>query len=804
MERPPLLAIAVLSATALGYEILLIRLFSVIQWHHFAYMIISLALLGYGASGTFLAFTQARLLSHYRTALLSNLALFGLSAMPIFLLVQQIPFNPDELLWDWREPLRLMLIYLLLSLPFFFTANAIALTLANFRQRITRVYAVDLLGAGIGSLAVIGLLYLVAPLQTLSLVSALGLACVAISAWELRIGKRLWISIATLPAVAAVVWLGQVATLSPSPYKSLSQSLRITGAELVAERYNPLGLSQVLRNSAVPLRYAPGMSVNSSTGPPEQLGIFIDGNGIGAITRDSGDRQSMEFLDQLTSALPYHLHEPRRVLIPGAGGGMDVLQALYQGASEIHAIELNPQIVELVRDEFADFSGRLYQHPAVRIHVAESRGFVAKRDMRYDLIQHTLEGSSGGSGLFALSENYLYTVEALQLYLQRLSRDGYLAISQWVKLPPRDTLKLFATVVQALRRAGVDDPGRRLLLIRGWQTSTLLVKNGAISPREIRAMRDFARARSFDVAWYPGMQRDEANRYNILREPYFYQAAEAMLGPDSEGFMDRYKFRLQPASDDKPYFHNFFKWSTLEEILSLRGQGGMPLLEAGYLVLLATFVQALLLSLLLILLPLKLLKHRHAGATTGVSRWRVVVYFGAIGLAFLFLEIALIQKFMMFLHHPLFTASVVLASFLVFAGLGSKWSQRHSKPDGYRPGVRLAVGGIVLAGVAYLLALDTLFNWLLGWPMLYRICISIALIAPLAFCMGMPFPLALSSLGQRATAMIPLAWGVNGCASVMSAVLATLLAINFGFTAVVVLALLLYILAASSFPAESG
>ena len=709
--RPPLLTIALLSATALGYEILLMRLFSIIQWHHFAYMIISLALLGYGASGTFLAFVQSRLLNHYPLALLVNLALFALTAMPSFLVAQQIPFNPEELLWSWREPVRLMFIYLLLSLPFFFAANAIALTFSNFSKIITRVYAFDLFGAGVGSLGVILILYVIPPLGALSLVSALGIACIAVAAWELQLSKRLWIGAAVLLSMAIAVWPGQDPRgLVLSPYKDLSQTLRVSGARVVAERFSPMATLQVVENDRVPLRYAPGMSLNASGSPPAQLGIFSDGSSMGTITRDSGDPQAVDFLDQLTSALPYHLKHAQRVLVLGAGGGMDVLQALYQDSEEIHAVELNPQVVELVSKDYAEFSGGLYDTPKVQLHTAEGRGFVSARDTRYDLIQLALQDASGASsaGLYALSESYLYTTEALQTYLDHLSSGGYLAISRWIKLPPRDTLKLFVTAIEALRRAGVKEPGKRLILIRGWQTSTLLVKNGEFTADEIRAMRAFLQQRAFDVAWYPGMSVDEPNRFNILREPYLYQAAQALLGPRSQSFMDQYKFKLQPATDDQPYFHNFFKWSTLREILELRGQGGMPLLEAGYPVLVATLAQALLTSTLLILLPLVFLKRqKQSSDSSGISQLRVVVYFFAIGLAFLFIEIAFIQKFMLFLHHPLFTASVVLASFLVFAGLGSNWSKRYSTQNSYWQGVKWAVVGILLTAAAYLLLRST-------------------------------------------------------------------------------------------------
>ncbi|HFD81598.1 MAG TPA: SAM-dependent methyltransferase [Gammaproteobacteria bacterium] len=798
---PPLAAITLLSAAALAYEVLLMRLFSIIQWHHFAYMIISLALLGYGASGTFLALLQRRLLAHYPAALLTNLLLFAGSALPAFLLAQDIPFNPEQMLWEARELLHLAAIYLLLSLPFFFAANAIALTLARYRRHIGRVYAVDLLGAGAGSIGVVLLAGLLAPLPALGAIVTAALLSVALAARKLRLPRRGQLFIVLLLLAATQLWVARTAVLHPSPYKDISQALRVSGARLLDTRAGPLALLQVVANDRIPLRYAPGLSLNARQGPPPQLGLFADGNSLGAITRDEGHAGEPGFLDQLTSALPYHLATPEHTLIIGAGGGLEVLQARRLGSGRIDAVELDPGIVELVSERFAAFSGDLYHQPGVHARIAEGRGFVETREARYDLIQLTLQGTGGSGGLFALSENYLYTVEALESFLAHLDTDGWLAFTRWTRLPPRGTLKLFATAIEALRRRGVDDPGQRLLLIRGWQTSTLLIAARPVDDDLITAMKSFCRQRSFDLVWYPGMPRSEANRYNVLRAPYFHDGARALLGPGAEAFLTDYKFDLRPATDDRPYFNNFFKWSTLPEILELRERGGLPLLEAGYPVLIAALLQALAASALLILLPLLLLRSRPAeGAATAGLQARVVSYFAGIGLAFLFMEMAFIQKFMLFLHHPLYTTAVVLASFLVFAGAGSRTAQRLAATTGRRRATLLAVGGILLTTLAGLLWLDSLFAWLAHWPVAARVALSVALIAPLAWCMGMPFPLALGALGQGGVRLIPLAWGVNGCASVVSAVLATLLAIHFGFTVVIVLALLLYLGSAAVFP----
>jgi len=797
----PRLSIALVSAAALGYEVLLMRLFSIIQWHHFAYMIISLALLGYGASGTFISIARPWLLRRYAAAYCSNLALFGLSAVLCFLLAQQLPFNPEEVLWDWRQPLYLAQLFLLLAVPFFFAANAIALALSRHTSAIARLYAADLLGAGLGSLLIIVLLFALFPQTALQAIGAIGLLAALVAARELRLARR-W-QLAAVAGIAVLLFLpASLLELQISPYKSLPQILRISGTHVVAQHTSPLGLLSVVESDTVPLRHAPGLSLYADSPIPRQLGVFTDADGMTAIDYNPG-QERLDYLDQLTSALPYYLAEPRRVLVLGAGGGSGIRQALNHNVPHIEGVELNPQMAALLQRDYADWSGQLYAHAGVQLHIADARGFVKRSRQDYDLIEISLLDAWGasGAGLYSLNENYLYTVEALQDYLARLTPGGYLAISRWIKLPPRDTLKLFATAVLALEGRGSSDPAAQLVLIRSWQTGTLLIKQGAFTAAELDALHKFCRARAFDLAWYPGMPVAEANRINRLEQPYFHTAARTLLGPEAADFMTRYKFDITPATDDRPYFFHFFKWRVLPEILALRGAGGMPLLEAGYLVLVATLLQALLLSLVLILLPLAVLRRRTANTDAAASRWRLAGYFFAIGLAFLFIEIAFMQKFILFLHHPLYAVATVLAAFLVFAGLGSAWTARLPQ-DGATAAraVRYGVLLIAVLGGAYTLLLGPLFDQLIPLGMAARIAISTLLIAPLAFCMGMPFPLGLSQVGVKAPEFIPWAWGINGCASVLSAVAATLLAIQFGFTVVVLAALLLYLLAARLFP----
>ena len=222
--------------------------------------------------------------------------------------------------------------------------------------------------------------------------------------------------------------------------------------------------------------------------------------------------------------------------------------------------------------------------------------------------------NASSGGLHSLSENYLYTVEALTQYIKRLREGGILSITRWIKTPPRDGLKMMATAIEALRQAGVADPGRQLTMIRSWNTTTLLVGNEAFSERDIDVLKAFYRERRFDPVFYHGMSRDEANSYNQLQEAWYFEGVVQLLGQDPARFLHEYKFDIRPATDDRPYFSQFLKWRTLPELLALRDRGGLPLLEWGYLILVATFALALLSSFLFLILPLWL---RHRTASSG-------------------------------------------------------------------------------------------------------------------------------------------------------------------------------------------
>jgi len=789
-------------------------------------MVISIALLGYGASGAFLAVTGNRLCRHVGAAFATGAILFAVSAVASFAVAERLPFNALAVIWEPRQLLYLLVLYLLFALPFFCAATCIGLALIAFPERIGRTYRYDLVGASTGAIGLMLALIVLFPNVALKVVAVLGFlaAALAISEREtgvVRKGRAVGYALAAIAACAALPqsWTA----LQLSEYKGLSQTLLVPGVKVLAEDSGLHGLLTVVSSSAIPFRYAPGLSLYNSTEPPAQLGVFTDGDGLTVITAFDGRLEPLAYLDHTPAALPYHLLEKPEVLILGVGGGADVLLALLHRPPRIDAVELNPKLVRLVTKRFAGFAGRLYEQPGVRIHVAEARSFVAGSHDRYDLIQIPLLDSfaTAAAGTHSLNESYIYTIEAFEQYLDHLRPGGYLAITRWLKLPPRDSLRLFATAVSALERRGIGEPGRHLALVRSWNTTTLLVKNGPLTGEDAAAIRRFAEERAFDLGFLHGMSREEANRFNVLDQHYFFDSAVALLGPQRKEFLRHYKFDVAPTTDDRPYFFDFFKWQALPELLERRTLGGAALLDWGYAVLVATLVQASVLALVLILTPLLWLG-RHRPQAAALARWQIALYFLAIGFAFLFVEIASIQRFVLFLGHPVYAIPVVLCAFLFFAGLGSGFAPRltarldalsppgalirFSGGDGRclwavrvrHPALALAVAGIVAAAVLHLVAVPPLFRWLMPLPDALKIAVSLVLIAPLAFFMGLPFPLALVRVAAARPGLVPWAWGINGCASVLSAILAILLAMSLGFSAVLLIAIGLYLVAAAT------
>ena len=803
-SNPPLAAIFVLSATALAYEVLLVRLFSIIHWHHFAFMVISIALLGYGASGSMITVFQRGLLQRYNSVLIFNAIMFGISAVVCFIAVQRMPFNALEILWDTSQWQRLFMSYLLLTLPFFFVANAIALTMARYHDRIALVYGFDLIGAGTGAVAILVLLQFYPPGAVLRVLGVLGIFASLLAIHKLACVGRVLVSTLLALLIAIILFApDDWFELHLSEFKSLEQVLLINGTKHLQRESNSISQIDVIESTEIPLRNAPGMSMMSPARTPDQLAVFRDGDEMTTIDHRSGT-ESLAYQDYLSSALPFHLHPaPEKVLVLGSSTGSELLQATLHSAGHIDAVETDTLLTRLITDDYADYFGWDSIRDRIRFHTISPRGYAASTNEKYNIVVTGLPGGSSGgaAGVHALATSYNLTIEALEKYFSLLAPDGLLSITLWTSTPPRDNLRLFATVVEALRDSGVQNPENNIAWIRSWNTATLVIKNGTLTETDRKAVRDFSTARAFDIAWLPDIKEEEVNRYQLLQQPVYFMAAKSLLSASPQDFIDGYKYNIQSVSDNNPYFSNTFKWSSLPELLSISGRGGIAMIGVGYPTLLFTLVQAIIAAIVLILLPLAFIRRNKSPRLS--RRKNIVIYFVSLGLAFLFIELAFIQKFTLILSQPLYAVAVTLCAFLIFSGLGSLYVQHKMVTSSLQIVPQLLTRAVALIGIItllYVIALPYATDFIMAMSEPLRIAAAVLLAAPLAFVMGMPFPLGLAGTRHNDPQLMPWAWGINGCASVLSAILAILLAIEIGFSGVMLSAVLLYALAWMSQP----
>ena len=358
---------------------LLTRILAIVHWHHFAGMVISLALLGYGASGSALTPLLDRLRPHAPLAFAGAATLFGLAAVASVAVAQAVPFNALEVIWTPRQWLWLAVLYLLFAVPFFFAAACTGLALACFPAPVGRIYRFDLLGAGTGALAVVGLLGLLRPDRALPLVAAAGpLAAALVLA---RTHRRLAAAASARGRRCWSAWpLAGWPTLRISPFKPLPQALLVEGTAIVAERTSPIGLVQVVRSERIPFRSVTGLSLMNRQEPAPQLGLFVDGEGPVPITRFTGDWAPLAYLDATLAALPYRLLDRRpRVLLLGLGGGTDLLLALRHAARRVDVVEPDGSVADLLGGELAGFAGPILDRPEVRLHVDTARRFTGGR-----------------------------------------------------------------------------------------------------------------------------------------------------------------------------------------------------------------------------------------------------------------------------------------------------------------------------------------------------------------------------------------------------------------------------------------
>ncbi|UCC41857.1 MAG: hypothetical protein JSV96_15255 [Candidatus Aminicenantes bacterium] len=755
-------------------------------------MVVSIAFLGYGASGSLLSLFK-KLASYDLDKFLSSSSfLFSLTIPICFLLCNSIPFDFIRISWDKNQIFFIFLYYVLLCLPFFFAGLTISFAITKASKLVNKIYFFDLLGAGSGTLIAACVFLLKGDRGVIISISFLALFSSFF--FSIRRSISFKILLASLLVIEASVFITSPSWLGfrISPFKALPVAMKYPGADHRFTRWNAISRIDILESPAV--RYAPGLSLMYRESLPLQLGLSIDGGELTAITHFKNLQEpALGFLRSLPSSLAYSLVKHPRTLIIEPKGGLDVLAAYAFGASKIKVIESNPLIVKILRNELRSFSGSLYFKENIQFGLSHNRAALKQEKDTYDLIIFSLTDVFGasGTGMYGFGENYLYTVDSFADILDRMSPAGLVSMTMYLLPPPRQELRLLATWIEALEQSKID-PSSSLLAIRSWGTISYFIKKSPFSQEDIQRLKNFAEERLFDLVYYPGIKTEEVNIHNRFDEPLYHNYTLQLLSSlKRKELYKNYLFQISPVTDDRPFFFNFFKLDKIKTTYNSLGKKWLPLLQGEFLILLL-LMQSFIIAFVLIFLPLIVFrKTRNRGR--GVFL-KVFFYFSLIGMAFMFVEITLIQKFILFLGHPLYSISIIIFSLLFSSGLGSYFSKKILGQDLRKnlKGCLLLCAGLI---ALYLFLLPILQGWLIGLTLLFKIILAFFIIFPLGFLMGFPFPSGIRLLESHEKMLIPWAWATNAFSSVINSISALMIAFWGGYNLVLILATGGYLLA---------
>lgn len=753
-SRSVFAGIFAVSAATLLFQVTFVRIFSVSIWYHFAFLVVSIALFGIGASGVALSFVKPGPREERYRALAP--ACFSVSALLAYLLTNAIPFSPFRILQDPKQLFFFLVYDVLLMAPFFFSGVAVALILRAFPARAGRLYAFDLVGAALGTLLVFFVLPAVGARGAIALASALGLVAAAFLAPLPRM--RRGFAIATVAHLPLLVMPSLLPDVRMDATKPVTTEVNERGGQHVVSRWNALSRIDVVEK------------------PNANPMIFIDAAAATPVTPPQDSTRASRDI----STIGYRLRPGAAVAVIGSGGGVDVQNALALGAQSVTAIEINPIIIDLVTNRYRDTVGGAFSDPRVRLVQDEGRSCIARSTENFDVIQITLidTWAASVSGAYSLSENYLYTTEAFAEYISHLSDDGMLSITRWYYEMPR----LVALARAGLEEVGVEEPSRHVVVVHEKIRALLLVKRTPFTTEEMTRVREHTGAFGWTIEHDPVRPVPTAAYENLLSA-----ADPASIFKDAE-------IALHPVRDDSPFFFQMTRWKSVK-LDALRKFGGVGFLEplaipVAQIALLSALVISLVLSAVLIAIPLVIKKGR-AVPRERRSTW--LVYFLCLGLAFIIVEVVLMQRFALFLGHPTYSVTAVLFGILSFSGLGAAWSDRRggTTADVAKP----VLYWLPIAIIALTFVVPTVLQQLIGLPHAARLLIAVLLIAPVAFLMGIPFPLGIRAIAATGGKHVPWAWAANGCASVVGSVCAVLGAMIWDFSTMLLIAGAIYVLA---------
>lgn len=750
--------IASTSMATLLLELALTRVFSVVYFYHFAFLAISIALFGLGAGGV-----MSYVVAGIRGSLYGKLGAMAVAnAVALVLCLCFLLSRTNNV----PAP-HLVAAYFVTAIPFLIAGAIISLVVADTIEWVNRVYFFDLMGAAGGCAVLVLLLKWVGGPNTILVAAVL----YAVSA-------AIWFHLARAPrgrALAVVVGLLLVALITCNSKFFLIDVKFAKGEELKNEefvRWNEF--------SRIALKPEPGSGMKS---------IVIDGDAATGVARFNFDRLTDQQKFDLTYAgpgMPYVLRPGAKTLVIGPGGGWDVSRALASGSKDITGVEINPIIANVImRQKFPYYSNNLYFRPEVKIVVEDGRSFVRRSRERYQVLQATLVDTwaSTAAGAFALSENNLYTTNAFVDYLTHLTDDGVMAFTRWGFVPPRESLRVVSLANAALKQLGQDNPARNIAVVREdsqalrqWGArDTILVSRRPFSNADLERLEDAVRTAKMQIVYVPGTDIPSAFR-NLL------------LAPDVNRFYATYKFDVRPVSDNRPFFFFTVQPSDLWQFVSHASQKTADYkVNAAVSVLFELVGISLLATVIILSLPPLLLGNRLPRERGAL---RALLFFLCIGAGYILIQVALIQKFVLFLGHPTYALTVIIFSMLLSSGFGSFASRRLIQAE---PRKLTRVLMLIIAAIFVLSAVVTpVTESGVALPFAVKVLISVALISPVGFAMGMPFPTGLTLLERVNPKSVRWAWAINAASSVLGSAAAMFFAIYLGLQLTLIFGGLLY------------
>jgi spermidine synthase len=763
-HRALIAGIALSSFAALLLELGLTRLFSVVLFYHFAFLAISIALLGLGAGGVF-AYLGKRWLARFETRGLAA-GLCVINAVMVTVVLEIVLHVPVSLELSGTNFLRLTAMYLSAAVPFFITGLEFSVIFARESAHIPRLYGADLAGGAMACLGIVPLL------------NWLG-------------GPNTILFAAVMAAIAGAVW-ATTASMRKSAYGLACFLLLVIAANHSGKWIDVIYAKGKLRNVSEFARWnaISRIEVDKLDSGAKVVVIDADANTF-IMNADPKQFHGTELESNLMSAPPALANVLRphgEYAIIGPGGGVDVLRALANGSPSVTGIEINPIIAnKVMRDKYADYSQHLYQRPEVHLQVTDGRSFIRNAKQNFDVVQMTLVDTwaSTAAGAFALSENSLYTVEAFQEYFEHLKPDGIIAITRWEFRQPREALRVVSVAMDALHRLGIKDPQRNFIVVSegsldedGIPVVVLAKKSPFTKDEEDAVKAHFDDNPDLVPLYLPSTPAN--NPFSAL-----------IASNDPFAFAKQYPYNVAPVNDNQPFFFFTLKVDQVLHQESLQ-QGMDWKVNLGVAVLVMVLLISLIAVVAFLIVPLAV-RGRPAHEST-VS----LLYFVAVGLGYILVEIAFIQRFVLFLGHPTYALTVVVFLLLLSSGGGSLASRRWlATPQ--RAWMPLIF--IVAALLLYVFILPGVLNALVGLPFSIKLLVSAGLLVPLGFAMGMPFPTGLRALASIPTPDSPTqnsvewAWAMNAGSSVLGSVLAIMIAIQFGLNVTLACGAVAYFLA---------